>query len=102
VAQELLLFNIFNLKTKEFYFETFGDSSANQHFRVITCIKVGLKRLQVMDQLPEKTTDERPFFRLKHNISEVKWERRPFSFFCQQFYEFICLSPYLFLLNYYI
>jgi hypothetical protein len=97
VAQQQLLFNVFNLKTKAVYVATFGDSSANQSFLAITCIKVGLKRLPVIAQLPEKKSDERLFFRLKHNIPEVKWERRPFSFLCQRFYGFISVFPYLFL-----
>jgi hypothetical protein len=49
-----LLFNVFHFKTKEFYIATFEDSSANQTFLAIACIKVGLKRLPVMEQLPEK------------------------------------------------
>jgi len=66
--------------------------------------KLDSNGFQFMDQLPERTTDDRPFFRLKHGISEVKWERRPFNFLCQRFYEYISVSPYLqvFLLNYYI
>jgi hypothetical protein len=82
------------LKTKEFYIATFEGSSANQTFLAITYIKVGFKRLPVMEQLPEKTIDDRLFFRLKHIISEVKWERRSFSFLCQRFYELIAVSPY--------